>query len=64
MKTITKDKIITVKNVELEVKQTHNYDENQNIYYDDVKIGNNNLREIRNVYREYANLLTDVCSFL
>ena len=50
---------VVVKGVKLDVELSYYYDEEVKSYYDDEKLGNENLRVIRNAYRKKMNLLTD-----
>ncbi len=51
---------VELKGVKFDVELTYYYDKTNDIYYDDEKLGNENLKQIRNEYRKKMNLLTDI----
>lgn len=60
MERVTKIEKIEVKGKVINVEQTYYYDKENDLYYDDVELGNENLRRIRNTYRKEMGLLTDI----
>ena len=59
MEPIKRVEELEVKGVKIEVELSYYYNKEANIFYDDVKLGNENLRTIRNAYRIKMGLLTD-----
>ena len=59
MSIVKRKEEVVVKGVKLDVELSYYYDEEVKSYYDDEKLGNENLRVIRNAYRKKMNLLTD-----
>ena len=59
MEKINRKEEVEVKGVKLEVVLSYWHDEESDIYFDDVDLGNENLRTIRNAYRKKVGLLED-----
>ena len=59
MSIVKRKEEVVVKGVKLDVELSYYYDEEVKSCYDDEKLGNENLRAIRNAYRKKMNLLTD-----
>ena len=59
METIIKIEEIEIKGKKIKVEQEYYYDKDIDEYFDDEKLGNENLRRIRNAYRKETGLLSD-----
>lgn len=59
MEKITKIEDVEVKGKVIKVELTYYYDKDNDLLYDDIELGNYNLRRIRNAYRKETGLLTD-----
>ncbi len=59
MEKITRIEEFEFKEKKLKVEQIYYYDKENDIYYDDEELGNENLKKIRNAYRKEVGLLED-----
>ena len=59
MRKITKSEIIEVKGTKVNVDLEYYYDEKNDLYFDDVELGNENLRRIINAYQKNKNSSRD-----
>ena len=59
MKVVTKNEEVVVKGCKINVDLTYYYDEDNDMLFDDIELGNENLRKIRNAYRKEKCLLFD-----
>ena len=59
MEIVKREEKVEVKGVKLEVVLSYYYDKENDIYYDDEELGNDNLKTIRNAYRKKVGLLED-----
>lgn len=59
MEIVKKSEVVEVKGKKIKVELSYYYDKENDLLYDDVELGNENLRTIRNTYRKENGLLTD-----
>ena len=59
MRKITKSEIIEVKGTKFNVDLEYYYDEKNDLYFDDIELGNENLRRIINAYQKNKNSSLD-----
>lgn len=60
METIIKIEEMEIKGKKIKVEQEYYYDKDIDEYFDDEKLGNENLKRIRNAYRKETDLLSDL----